>query len=73
LVRGGAAEPPVIYQKRGGETEQCLDWQERDLPTACDGTAAQNRTELLLRLADGQLKVICQFGHASRLLPGMIR
>src|ERR1700730_7137348 len=52
LVRGGAAEAPVIDKKRCGETEQSLDRQERDLPAARDWTAREERPELLSRLAD---------------------
>jgi len=69
LVRGGAAEAPVIDHERCGQAQQRLDRQERDLPATWDQTAAQQHPELLPRLADRQLQVIREVGHAARLLP----
>ena len=68
LVSGRPAEPPVIDHERGRQTEQRLNRQERDLPATRDGTALQKSLELLPRLADRQLKVIGEGGHAVRLL-----
>jgi hypothetical protein len=60
----------MIDQKRGGETEQRLDWQEYDLPAARYGAASQERPELLSRLVGSQVQVVPEVGHAVRLLPG---
>jgi len=60
----------MVHDERGGEAEQRLDRQERDLPAGCHWPAAKQRGELLAGLADRQLQVVGQIGHGVRLLPG---
>jgi len=69
LVRGGAAEAPVIDRERGGQAQRRLGQQERDLPAALDRAPGQERPELPARLASRQLQVIREVSHAARLLP----
>ena len=69
LMRGAAAEMPVVHQERRGQAQQRLHRKERDLPALLHRTTLQQHPELSLRIARRQIQVILEGGHAPRVLP----